>query len=57
MSTKPLNRYVAEFVGRNNLRDLDTVDQMASLIAGTDGKRLTFKALIAENGLSSGARG
>ena len=57
MSPKHLNRYVAEFVERNNLRDLDTIDQMASLIAGMDGKRLTFKALVADNGLSSGARG
>ena len=53
MSPKHLNRYVAEFTERHNIRDLDTIDQMG----GMEGKRLTYKALIADNGLSSGARG
>ena len=31
MSPKHLNRYVVEFAGRQNIRDLDTVKQMAAL--------------------------
>ena len=57
MSPKHLNRYVAEFTERHNIRDLDTIDQMGGMVAGIEGKRLTYKALIADNGLSSGARG
>ena len=35
---------------------MDTVDQMGYTAAAMVGKRLTYKALIAENGLASGAR-
>ena len=56
LSEKHLDRYVREFTGRNNIRDLDTIDQMAALVRGMIGKRLTYAALIADNGLSSGAR-
>lgn len=56
MSPKHLNRYVQEFAGRHNVRDLDTLDQMARLAEGMAGKRLRYKDLIADNGLSSGAR-
>ena len=47
LSEKHLDRYVREFTGRNNIRDLDTVDQMAALTRGFIGKRLTYKELIA----------
>ena len=47
MSEKHLQRYVNEFSGRHNVRDLDTVDQMATLARGMVGKRLTYRRLIA----------
>jgi transposase-like protein len=47
MSVKHLSRYVAEFEGRHNHRPLDTADQMASVVQGMDGKRLTYQTLIA----------
>ena len=55
-SVKHLQRYVTEFSGRHNIRDRDTLAQMAALATGMAGKRLTYKALIADNGFSSGAR-
>ena len=45
MSVKHLQRYVTEFVGRHNVRDLDTIQQMAALAHGMGGKRLTYKEL------------
>ena len=56
MSAKHLDRYVTEFSGRHNVRDADTVDQMDSVVTGMAGKRLRYADLIADNGLSSGAR-
>ena len=46
-SPKHLDRYVREFAGRNNMRDLDTIDQMSTLARGMVGKRLTYRKLIA----------
>ena len=48
MSVKHLPRYVAEFEGRHNNRDRDTIDQMTDWVAGLVGKRLMYKQLIAE---------
>ena len=45
-SPKHLHRYVAEFVGRFNIRDLDTIDQMGSIARGMDGKRLRYRDLV-----------
>ena len=56
MSPKHLDRYVQEFAGRHNLRDTDTLTQMAVVVRGLEGKRLTYAALKQPNGLSSGAR-
>ena len=56
MSPKHLDRYVQEFSGRNNLRDEDTLSQMALVVRGFEGKRLTYRQLIEPNGLPSGAR-
>ncbi len=56
MSPKHLNRYVTEFAGKHNVRDLDTLAQMTALVAGLAGKRLMLRDLVADNGLPSGAR-
>ena len=45
-SEKHLQRYVTEFMGRNNARPLDTMEQMASMALASNGKRLTYAALI-----------
>ena len=48
MSPKHLHRYVTEFDGRHNARPLDTIDQMAVMAQGMDGKRLRYQDLIGE---------
>ena len=50
MSTKHLARYVAEFAGRHNVRDLDTLAQMAALARGFDGRRLRYSDLVSDHG-------
>jgi hypothetical protein len=47
MSRKHLARYVTEFAGRHNVRDFDTIVQMALLAKGLDGKRLRYNDLVA----------
>ena len=46
MSPKHLNRYVQEFAGRHNLRELDTLDQMGTVVRQMDLKRLPYKELV-----------
>ena len=46
MSRKHLDRYISEFVGRHNIRELDTAAQMASIVAGFVGRRLVNKDLV-----------
>lgn len=46
MSAKHLNRYVAEFSGRHNLRNLDTIDQMKEIVRNMLGKRLRYQDLV-----------
>lgn len=46
MSPKHLPRYVNEFAGRHNQRELDTADQMSAMAAAMDGKRMTYQDLI-----------
>lgn len=50
MSVKHLARYVAEFAGRHNVRDLDTLVQMVALVRGLDGRRLRHADLVANHG-------
>ncbi|MDE0713224.1 MAG: IS1595 family transposase [Rhodospirillales bacterium] len=56
MSPKHLDRYVSEFAGRHNIRELDTSEQMRTVVLRMRNKRLRYSDLIAENGLESGAR-
>ncbi|MYF08004.1 MAG: IS1595 family transposase [Rhodospirillaceae bacterium] len=56
ISPKHLHRYVAEFAGKHNFREADTIVQMGNLAGGMVGKRLMYRDLIADNGLASGAR-
>ncbi len=56
ISPKHLDRYCQEFAARHNLREADTIDIMRSIAAGSIGKRLRYRELIADNGLDSGAR-
>ena len=56
ISPKHLDRYVQEFAGKHNVRDQDTIAQMVTVAAGLVGRRLMYRQLVADNGLSSGAR-
>ena len=56
LSPKHLDRYVHEFAGKHNIRELDTAAQMTVTATGLIGKRLMYRDLIADNGLNSGAR-
>ena len=55
MSPKHLQRYVNEFVGRHNVRGLDTVEQMEQTAQGLFGKEITYKALTRKTELDSTA--
>ena len=44
-SVKHLHRYITEFAGRHNVRDLDTIQQLTALAAGMTGKRLPYREL------------
>ena len=56
LSPKHLQRYVSEFSGRHNIRELDTIEQMAVVSCALTGRFLPYKELIRPNGLSSEAR-
>ena len=56
LSPKHLQRYISEFAGKHNIRDLDTITQMRNTVAWLVGRNLLYRDLIADNGLSSGAR-
>ena len=47
MSVKHLNRYVTEFAGKHNVRELDTLDQMKVMARGLNNKRLQYQDLTA----------
>ena len=56
MSVKHLQRYIYEFSGRHNVREWNTVDQMADVVANLVGKHLSYAELTADNGLPNGLR-
>ena len=56
LSPKHLDRYVQEFAGRHNIRDLGTISQMRDTVTRIIGRKLLYRTLIAATGLSSGAR-
>jgi hypothetical protein len=56
LSAKHLQRYVSEFAGRHNIRDKDTIDQMADVVAGLVGRRLLYRDLVASTNLSAVAQ-
>ena len=45
-SVKHLDKYVLEFSGRHNIRELDTTYQMESIVKNMEGKRLKFEDLV-----------
>ena len=54
-SVKHLHRYVDEFPGRRNIRDLDTIRQMEHVVARKVGKRLMYRDVITDNSQSARA--
>ncbi len=46
ISEKHLNRYIQQFAGKHNMRALDTIRQMQSIVAGMVGRRLRYPDLI-----------
>ena len=46
MSHRHLSRYIDEFEGRHNNRELDTAEQMGALAQGMDRKRLKYRELV-----------
>ena len=48
LSPKHLQRYVSEFAGRQNIREMDTIRQMEHVVAAMVGRRLMYRDLIAD---------
>ena len=55
ISPKHLHRYVNEFAGKHNVREMDTIEQMEEVIRRMTGRRLSYHQLVAPNGLSNAA--
>lgn len=50
------DRYVQEFAGKHNIRNMDAAVQMTAVADRLVGKKLRYRDLIANNGLASGAQ-
>ena len=48
LSPKHLHRYVDEFVGRHNMRELDTLDQMAAIARRMENAQLRYRDLVVQ---------
>jgi len=48
MSPRHLHRYVNEYAGKHNIRDMDTIEQMQDTVARLVGKRLLWRDLTAK---------
>ena len=48
MSPKHLHRYVHQFCGKHNAREMSTLEQMEHVVAGMVGKRLLYRDLTAK---------
>ena len=46
LSAKHLQRYVSEFAGRQNIREMDTIRQMEHVVAAMVGRRLMYRDLV-----------
>ena len=57
LSPKHLQRYVDEFAGRHNVRELDTFEQMAVVTEGLMGRYLPYQKLVRNTGLLAEAQG
>lgn len=55
LSPKHLQRYVSEFAGKHNIRNMDTLCQMRDTVSRLVGRRLLYRDLVACNGLPNGA--
>ena len=47
ISSQHLQRYVSEFAGRHNIREFDTLEQMAYIASGMEQSQLRYKELVA----------
>lgn len=56
LSPKHLERYVDEFAGKHNIRNMGTLAQMRDTVARLIGRRLLYRDLVADNGLSNAGR-
>ncbi len=46
ISKKHLNRYIAQFAGKHNMRPMDTEAQMQHVVAGMVGRRVLYRELV-----------
>ncbi|MXW97144.1 MAG: IS1595 family transposase [Acidimicrobiaceae bacterium] len=46
LSAKHLQRYIDSFAAKRNIRDADTADQMAAVVASMFGRHITYRELV-----------
>ena len=46
LSAKHFDRYVAEFAGRHNVRDMDTEPLMGAIVRGWEGRLVRYRDLL-----------